>query len=616
MSDSGNSIKRICSLCIGTFFLSTPGLADQSSWTEPTLDRWFHQGQTTPGLKTVLSTFTSFEPGAEYFQSRTGSVLVGFDTSDQIPLIAPSRYQLHAIEISATLVNDGRELIYDPTADQLANFVDGTDDPGKPIEIYGVGFANYYTQLGFGPNNGLPPEYEESSPLWDTSLPLLEQTYNLFPLGEDGLGSGTLGNVFNSPGGEGTFELDDNDDLVLVDVVRQPWDSEPWAIGTVAGLNPGDLVPGNSVFQFDMNLTLPGVVNTFQQSLALGQLEFFLSSLHDLSGFHSGGLPEAFPAFYSKESLGVQFGLVSAMTLALEYTLLPLPGDFDDNGYADSLDLAIWQADFGHGMEADADIDGDTDGADFLLWQQNFAGSPAMNITQVPEPTAGMLSLISLVILGTAFTGLKVKSSTRHPSRNVRILNSADMARGSRPAFRGFTLIELLVVIAIVGILVAILLPAIQQAREAARRMSCQNNLKQIGLAVHHYQNAQNHLPPPNMGTTFDQLGSTFVTLLPYLEQLNAKLNYQSEKSILSAENLPITSRPISIYLCPSMALQREVPETSCGEQLAPGSYIISTRTKYSPIQVARGQLNGVFAAPMPETEDHRLKAEGSPTVG
>ena len=87
----------------------------------------------------------------------------------------------------------------------------------------------------------------------------------------------------------------------------------------------------------------------------------------------------------------------------------------------------------------------------------------------------------------------------------------------------GFTLVELLVVIAIIGVLVALLLPAIQAAREAARRSQCTNNLKQLGIAIQNYESARKELPPGHrmtkVGTDIDSLGSWVTVTLPYLEE-------------------------------------------------------------------------------------------------
>src|SRR6202008_1455903 len=93
---------------------------------------------------------------------------------------------------------------------------------------------------------------------------------------------------------------------------------------------------------------------------------------------------------------------------------------------------------------------------------------------------------------------------------------------------RGFTLIELLVVIAVISILIGMLLPAVQKAREAAARISCANNLKQIGLAMHMHPNDYERLPPSRVypinvispGTLIHEGGATWaVFILPYLEQ-------------------------------------------------------------------------------------------------
>ncbi len=113
-----------------------------------------------------------------------------------------------------------------------------------------------------------------------------------------------------------------------------------------------------------------------------------------------------------------------------------------------------------------------------------------------------------------------------------------------------FTLVELLVVIAIIGVLVALLLPAIQSARETASRLACQNKLRQLGVALHCYANAVNYFPPGR--DPWPNPFSAQAHLLPYVEErsLNQLINFAQATS--TGVNLVAAQTPVSLFVCPS----------------------------------------------------------------
>lgn len=155
------------------------------------------------------------------------------------------------------------------------------------------------------------------------------------------------------------------------------------------------------------------------------------------------------------------------------------------------------------------------------------------------------------------------------------------MQRRSVPLRRGFTLVELLVVIAIIGVLVALLLPAVQAAREAARRTQCTNNMKQIALAVHNFHDTKGYLPSsvrPSGLTPLPRIaGLTF--LLPYIEQQTMFDSYDRTVNWSHVNNLPVTSLPVKSYQCPSSP----DPKRLDGDpQLSPWSQLVAV-SDYSP---------------------------------
>lgn len=170
----------------------------------------------------------------------------------------------------------------------------------------------------------------------------------------------------------------------------------------------------------------------------------------------------------------------------------------------------------------------------------------------------------------------------------------------------GFTLIELLVVIAIIGILAGILLPAVQKAREAANRISCTNNLKQIGLAMQNYHDINGFFPPGYLATGAYSDGATDTTpgwgwaayLLPHLEQADLQNSMNFTLPIENSQNAKGVQFAVKTFLCPSDILPGKtfnVTNASGGTvaKAAPASYAACVGGDESGTDEENGQ--GVF---------------------
>ncbi len=173
----------------------------------------------------------------------------------------------------------------------------------------------------------------------------------------------------------------------------------------------------------------------------------------------------------------------------------------------------------------------------------------------------------------------------------------------------GFTLVELLVVIAIIGILIALLLPAVQAAREAARKISCCNNMKQIGIALHMHHNSNNRLPAGwtayKPGTEvphwFGEPGWAWsAKILPYIEEKSLYNTIDFELPITDPANDLARVAALSSYRCPSDVGGDTFVLESGGPYLGSGGY--------SPVELSRNNYIGVFGT----VDIHHVCKEGA----
>lgn len=381
--------------------------------TDPEIEMWFYPVSSANGVGSVrdrASTFSWFSPqegfpditGSGHDPARRGTFIVATETAGSIPLLAdPARYRIDSVKVTLTMmgnIGDGAGP-YDNTPDDISQVLahEG-DDPGNPVEMYGVGFDGDYTTFGF--HGETAPEYFNSGDRrWPISAGSFSGPYQIYPV--DTNGHDVSNNMVN--GGYSATAAGN---------VNSIFNASPYAVGKTydelgVEIAPGTAIGQGTTLEFEPDLTNPSIVSYIQNSLAAGHLGFFFSSLHEPAG-HDGTV--FYPDFYFDNNPSGPNPYGAGPTMAIEVTILDdlLAGDYDGSGVVDGGDFLAWQRQYGSvasptGSGADGDGSGVMDAGDLDVWKLHFGNGSAGNTgvsAAVPEPHSAALLITGLAALG------------------------------------------------------------------------------------------------------------------------------------------------------------------------------------------------------------------------